>query len=348
MRHVEQMKRLRAQRRRGAAAVPDPAVKERVLVAHEDLRTCSRLDRILGHAGYRCATARSMVRARARLAEGEFDLMLCSIRLPGSRSGLDLVGHVLAQHPHTAAVMVGELGDVALAERALTIGACGYLITPFDADDVLRSVTSAISRRDHDRAVEQELKASREETVQRLCTAVEARDAGTAAHNDGMSDYCRDAARELGLPADRCDLIRAASAMHDIGKIGVPEDILLKPGQLTADERASMEEHSEIGYRILAGSRSELLQLAAVIAWTHHEKFDGSGYPRGLAGDRIPLEGRLAAVADVYDALTRDRVYRPRFARSDAIEMLESGRGTHFDPDVLDALLVVLRRPAGA
>jgi putative two-component system response regulator len=348
MRHVEHVGPSDGSKPADGMAVLEGAVKERLLVVDGDLRIRSRLDRILCHAGYRCATARTAARARARFAEGEFDLILCDVRLPGSGSGLDLVEHVLAQHPHTAAVMVSGRDDIALADRALTIGACGYLIKPFDADDVLRSVASAISRREHDRAVEQELRASREETVQRLCIAVEARDPGMAAHIGEMSDYCRDAARQLGLPADRCDLIRAASAMHDIGKIGIPDDILLKPGTLTADERASMQEHPEIGHRILAGSRSELLQLAAVIAWTHHEKFDGSGYPRGLAGDQIPLEGRLAAVADVYDALTRDRVYRPRFARGDALELLECGRGTHFDPDILDALLVALRRPAGA
>jgi len=249
---------------------------------------------------------------------------------------------VLVHHPDTTAVMMSGLDDIALADRALAMGACGYLVKPFDANDVLRSVTSAISRRQHDLEAAEELKASREETIQRLCIAVEARDPGTAAHISEMSHYCHGVAREIGLPVYRCDLIRNASAMHDIGKIGIPDDILLKPGKLTASERQSMEAHPEIGYRILLGSHSELLQLAAIIAWTHHEKFDGTGYPRGLAGDEIPLEGRLTAVADVYDALTRDRVYRPRFSHGDAIDMLERGRGTHFDPDVLDALFDAL------
>ena len=325
--------------------MPETIVKERVLVIDGDERVRARLGRILVDAGYRWTAAGTAVQARARLAGAPFDLMLCDVRLPGATTGLDLVEHVLAHHPGTTAVMVSELDDVALADRALAIGACGYLVKPFDANDVLRSVTSAISRRQHDLNAAEELKASREETVQRLCTAVEARDPGTAAHISEMSYYCQEAARELGLPTDRCDLIRIASAMHDIGKIGIPDDILLKPGELTAQERQAMEEHPEIGYRILVGSRSELLQLAAVIAWTHHEKFDGSGYPRGLAGDEIPLEGRLAAVADVYDALTRDRVYRPRFSHGDALEMLERGRGTHFDPDVLDALYIALAGP---
>jgi putative two-component system response regulator len=319
--------------------------KERVLVIDDDTAMHARLCRILADAGYRSTSASTAAQARARLAEAPFDLMLCDVQL-GGVSDLDLVEHILVHHPHIAAVIVSGVDDVVLADRALAIGACGYLIKPFDANDVLCSVTSAVSRRRHDLDAEAVLNDAREEMIRRLSTAVEARDPSTAAHIDQMSDYCAAIAHELGLPTDHCELIHTASAMHDVGKIGIPDDILLKPGTLTAPERAAMEQHAEIGYRILVGSRSELLQLAAVIAWTHHERFDGSGYPRGLAGHAIPLEGRIAAVADVFDALTRDRVYRPRFSRGDAVELLERGRGTHFDPYVLDALLAVLERAA--
>jgi putative two-component system response regulator len=157
-----------------------------------------------------------------------------------------------------------------------------------------------------------------------------------------MSEHCFAIARELGLTPERCEMLRVASPMHDVGKLGVADSILLKPGPLTAEERALMERHAEIGYRILAGSRTELLQTAAAIAWTHHERLDGSGYPRGLVGQEIPQDGRIAAVADVFDALTRDRVYRPRFSRAQALDMLAEGRGTEFDPDVLDALAASL------
>ena len=132
--------------------------------------------------------------------------------------------------------------------------------------------------------------------------------------------------------------------MHDVGKVGVSDEILLKPGPLTGDERSAMQLHAEIGYRILAGSRSELLQIAAQVAWTHHERFDGAGYPRRLAGEQIPLDGRIASVADVYDALTRDRVYRPRLPHAEATRYLIAGRGTAFDPSVLDAFLAIVER----
>ena len=127
--------------------------------------------------------------------------------------------------------------------------------------------------------------------------------------------------------------------MHDVGKIAIPDRILLKPGPLDAEERKVIQTHAEIGYRMLAGSGSEMLDLAASIAWTHHEHFDGGGYPRGLAGANIPVEGRIAAVADVFDALTSDRVYRPAFTVDDAIEEMQLLRGTQFDPAVLDVLV---------
>jgi putative two-component system response regulator len=317
--------------------------KERILVIDDDHQILALLGRILKGAGYRHVLAGDVEQARTCLADAPFDLMLCDVEL-GDESGIDLVEHVLALYPHTAAVMVSGLDNVALADRALAVGAYGYLVKPFTSNDVLRSVLGAISRRQHELDVEQELRASREETIERLCIAVEARDPETATHISQMSQLCRDVALELRLPREHCELIRIASAMHDVGKIGIPDNILLKPGKLTPAERTVMEEHAEIGYRILVGSRSELLQLAALIAFTHHERFDGSGYPRGIRGVAIPLEGRIAAVADVYDALTRDRVYRPRMTHDEAMTIMEEGRGTHFDPEVLDALLAVLER----
>jgi len=182
-----------------------------------------------------------------------------------------------------------------------------------------------------------ELRASQEETIQRLSIAIELRDVETAAHVTAMSALCRRIAERLGLPRDRCELIHRASPMHDVGKVGIADRVLLKAGPLTTEERSEMERHAELGYRILAGSTSQLLQTAATIALTHHERYEGGGYPQGLTGDEIPLEGRIAAVADVFDALTRDRVYRRALPREAAIQHLENGRGREFDPEILDA-----------
>jgi putative two-component system response regulator len=316
--------------------------KERVLVIDDDRDSLMLLGRILTAAGYRCTLANDAAEARERLATAPFDLMLCGVLQPGD-TGLDLVEHELAHTSQSAALMVNGLEQLPHDDdRALAVGAYGYLVKPFRANEVLQSVLSALRRRQHDAGIKQELESSREETIQRLCTAVEARDPASAAHINQMSEYCGAIARELGLPSARCDLIRSASAMHDVGKIGIPDRVLLKPGPLTAEERRTIETHAAIGHGILTGSHSELLQLAAEIAWTHHEQLDGGGYPRGISGSAIPLEGRIAAVADVFDALTRDRVYRRRMSRIEALAILEAGRGRHFDPLVLDALLIVL------
>jgi putative two-component system response regulator len=327
--------------------MPEPPVHERILVVDDDRQVLTLLARILERAGYRCTTAVSAEEASAHLDRAPYDLVLCDVQLPGE-PGIDFVERALARDPRIAALMISGLDDVTLADRALAVGAFGYVVKPFTSNDVLIAVLGALSRRRHDHHAEEELRASREETIQRLCIAVEARDPDTATHITEMSGLCRRIAQELDLPPEQCELIRTASAMHDVGKIGIPDQILLKPGPLTPAERAVMERHAEIGYRILVGSRAGLLQLAATIAWTHHERYDGQGYPRGIGGDAIPLEGRIAAVADVYDALTRDRVYRPRLPSEEALAIMREGRGRHFDPDVLDGFLAVVPELAHA
>ena len=146
-------------------------------------------------------------------------------------------------------------------------------------------------------------------------------------------------ASQLGLGDEQILLLRAAAPMHDVGKIATPAEILRKPGPLTPEERKEMERHTEVGHRILSGSESELLQMAARIALTHHEWFDGSGYPRGLAGEEIPIEGRIVAVADVFDALLSDRPYRPGMSVEEAAALIRQGSGSHFDPEVAEVLL---------
>jgi putative two-component system response regulator len=315
--------------------------RERVLVVDDDASVRRLLAHILETEGYRCAAAASLAGAREQLRDATFDVLLCDVHLPDG-TGLDLLEEAIPAHPAMAALVISGLDDVTLGDRALRLGAYGYVVKPFTANDVLIGVLGALAHRRRELSARAAIREASEETIQRLCVAVEARDANTAAHIDGMAERCYAIARELGLSSERCELMRAASPMHDVGKIGVPDHVLLKPGPLTSDERALIERHAEIGYRILAGSRAELLQMAATIAWTHHERLDGSGYPRGLRGDAVPEEGRIAAVADVFDALTRDRVYRPRFSRDEALGMLADGRGRHFDPDVLDALTATL------
>ncbi len=335
----------------------------RILIVDDEEPTRRMLGHLLESHHYTCVLAGDAYEARKRLGGEEFALILCDVNMPGE-SGLELVRHVLKEHPRTAAVMVTGLDDHHLANVALELGAYGYIIKPFESNEVLINVANALRRRRleieneaHRERLEQtvqertaalrlaiqrleqaqkEIRLSREETIQRLAIAAEFRDNATAQHIRRMSHYCELLARRYGLNAERCELIRIASPMHDIGKIGTPDHILLKPGKFTSEEFDAIRRHTEMGYRILAGSEAELLKLAALIALTHHEKFDGSGYPRGLAGDAIPLEGRIAAIADAFDALTTKRVYKPAFPPEQAIDLMRQQRGMHFDPDLLD------------
>ena len=185
----------------------------------------------------------------------------------------------------------------------------------------------------------EELQLSRQETIEGLAKAIELHDSSTGEHVDRMAAIASFLGAQIGFDSDRVRLLRAAAPMHDVGKIGISAEILGKPGPLTAEEREAMEQHTIVGHNIFAHFESELSRLAASIALTHHERFDGSGYPRGLEGDEIPIEGRITAVADVFDALLTDRSYRSAFSVDDAIAVMRDGRGTQFDPEIVDVLL---------
>jgi hypothetical protein len=189
-----------------------------------------------------------------------------------------------------------------------------------------------------------ELEIAQAETVRRLSMAVEFRDEDTGAHIERIGRFSTLLAEHVGMDADFCATLTHAAPLHDVGKVAIPDAILLKPGVLTPEERAIVETHAEEGHRLLRGSSSSILDLAATIALSHHEKWDGSGYPRGVVGEAIPIEGRIVAVADVFDALTSDRVYRRAFTVEEAVDMMLEQRGRHFDPVLLDAFMEVLGR----
>jgi len=189
-----------------------------------------------------------------------------------------------------------------------------------------------------------ELEIAQAETVRRLSMAVEFRDEDTGAHIERIGRFSTLLAEQVGMEPDFCATLSHAAPLHDVGKVAIPDAILLKPGKLTAQERAIVETHAEEGHRLLRGSSSSILDLAATIALSHHEKWNGSGYPRGVVGEAIPIEGRIVAVADVFDALTSDRVYRKAFTVEEAVDIMLEQRGRHFDPVLLDAFMEVLGR----
>jgi putative two-component system response regulator len=336
-----------------------PQAAARILVVDDEEPIARLLARVLDQHGYTCTTVASAAAARAALEATPFELMLCDVTMPGE-TGLELIRDVLGKHDGLAAIMVTAHDDAALADQALDLGAYGYVTKPFHTTEILVNVSNALRRRlleiesqEHRRELERivalrtdelssalrRLRETHAETIRRLAGAAEARDGDTGRHIERMARICSLLALRLGFDDERAWSLRVAAPMHDIGKIGLPDRILHKPGPLTPRERSEMQQHTEIGRQLLEGSDDPLMLLGAELAWTHHERWDGSGYPRGLVGGEVGVEARIVAVADVFDALTNDRAYRPAFPLDGALELMQEGRATHFDPDVLDAFL---------
>jgi len=344
-------------------AMPAAVLAGRILVVDDDMSVRCALAGILSEAGYDVRDVGSAPEARHALEHDTIALLLSDVSMPGE-TGVDLIRFVFTDHPQTATLLISALEDPALAKVAMDYGVYGYLSKPVRRTEVLIGVMNALRRRE----VEARERAGREnlerivrertsalsqtlerleasagqgrmlqgESIHRWAQAAEHREPGVAGHLQRMSRFCAVLGPQFGLHAESLEL---ASMLHDVGKLTIPDAILLQPGPLSSEERLKVQTHAEAGYEMLRGSRSSLLDLAAVIARTHHEKFDGSGYPHGLAGAAIPLAGRVAAVADVFDALTCDRVYRAAWAVEEAVTWMTDQRGTHFDPNLVDALL---------
>jgi putative two-component system response regulator len=282
------------------------------------------------------------------------DLVVVDFMMPG------MDGHQLLEAVRTLPggkdvpiVMITAAGERSIRHRALELGATDFLTKPVDATEMRVRLTNLLAlRRSHlqqknrNRWLADEVRKATEaitnreqELIIRLSRAAEFRDPETGGHILRMAHFSRLIAMGLGLPEDYCDLIQKAAPMHDVGKLGIPDAILLKPGRLTEEEFTIMKRHPGIGHAILDGSESDLIRLGAEIAHYHHEKFDGSGYPFGLKGSDIPLTGRIVAVADVFDALTSKRPYKTGWSVEDAAKFLMEGKETHFDPACVEAFL---------
>jgi len=314
----------------------------RVLCVDDDAQVRGVIARVLQSAGHECVAAADADEARARLEDEPFSVVLCDINLPG-RSGLDLLREVRANHPDVATLVVTGRDDPTIADRALDLGAFGYVTKPFAPNELLIDLANALHRRRAETerriAADRAVRQAYVETLSRLSRAVEYHHGQTGAHIERVGEHAATIARALGLDEERVELIRLAAPLHDLGKIGVPAELLNKRGPLDAEERTLMERHTELGNELLGGSGNELLDLAATIAWTHHERWDGGGYPRGLRGEEIPLEGRIVAIADVFDAVTSDRPYSAARSVDEALAVIAAQRGTGFDPEVVDAFV---------
>ncbi len=273
------------------------------------------------------------------------DLVLVDYMMPGM-DGLEFIRQFTAMPGRTdiPIIMVTTENEKAVRREALTLGATEFLAKPVDTIEFRTRVRNLLALRRSQKmlrdramllqsevecAVEKIIQNERD-LIQRLARAVEYRDSETGAHVSRMSRYSALIAKELMMTLEYQEMILLASPLHDVGKIGIPDHILLKPGRLDDDELTIMRRHPEIGERLLAGSESPLVQLAAEIAVSHHEKFDGSGYPRGLVGEDIPLSGRIVAVADVFDALTSSRPYKQGWTNEAARKFILDHSDTHF------------------
>lgn len=334
------------------------ASSARILIVDDEPANLKLLDRMLANAGYvnraLIEDPREVISAyRAAPA----DLILLDINMP-HLDGYGVMEQLQAlQDPLLPPIIVlTAQHDKAYLLRALSAGAADFIGKPFDREELLMRVRNLLSahlahRLLHDQktVLEEmvsertaELHHTRLMVVQRLGRAAEYRDEETGNHILRMSHICARIAAAAGWDSEQCDLILNASPMHDIGKIGIPDAVLLKPGKLNAEEWQIMQQHASIGAELLDGDDSDLLQMARDIAQTHHEKWDGSGYPQGLTGEEIPLSGRIAALADVFDALLSDRPYKKAWSIADAVDFIESNSGKHFDPRLVELFRGVL------
>ena len=333
----------------------DQAAKDMILVVDDEPLISDIIAKCLESEGYVCDIAHSTEQALDKLEQKEFSLVVSDIMMPG-KTGIELLAIIKQQYPDMAVIMVTAVDDRKTAVKALQLGAYGFVIKPFDLNEIAISVVNALERRRlhiHSRQYEARLENDvrsrtvdvhrrEEEICMRLTSACEYRDIETGSHTRRLGMYCFLLAGELGWEESLRDEIRIAACMHDIGKIGVPDIILLKEGLLTAEEFDIIKTHTTIGAQILSGSDISLLNMARDIALSHHEKWAGTGYPCGLAGEQIPESARMVAILDVYDALVHERVYRPAMSEQDTIQIMAKDRGSHFDARIFDAFLHII------
>lgn len=333
-------------------------VEAKILIVDDEPGNIAVLRRMLAHAGYHNLKTTTNGREVTDIyLTYSPDLILLDLKMPGF-NGFEVMKDLkkFQGNDYLPILILTAQRDSETRLRALESGAKDFVNKPFDATEILARIGNMLEVRllhnqvrDNNKTLEEkilertyELEKTRMEVIHRLGRAAEFRDNETGLHVIRMSRFSQRLAQQLGLPDSECDLILNASPMHDIGKIGIPDRILLKPGKLTYDEWEIMKKHSEIGAKLLSGSKSPLIQMAEEIALTHQERWDGSGYPQGLKGEEIPLVSRVVAVADVFDALTSDRPYKKAWPVEDSANEIISKSGILFDPKLVASFKEVL------
>jgi putative nucleotidyltransferase with HDIG domain len=334
-------------------------MESRILIVDDEAPIRALLGEHLQQVGYCVTLAANGPAALDLLLKSEFDLVLTDVRMPGM-NGLELLAEITRAKPGVGVLMLTACEDLTLAVNAMRIGALDYILKPFRLSEITLSVQEALDRRQdkieqtqrmrlledtvNERTVElrrllDQLHDASEITLEALVAALDAREHETQAHSKRVSEYTLYLAREMSVDATQLDIIRRGAMLHDIGKIGISDSILLKPGKLTDEEWVDMQKHPQIGYWILDGI--EALKPASDVVLSHHEKYDGTGYPKKLNGGHIPLGSRIFSVTDCLDVMTSNRPYRKASSYEDARAEIAQFSGTQFDPEVVKYFLRV-------
>jgi len=334
-----------------------------ILVVDDQPQNIELLDAYLVPRGYEIVRAANGEEALGKLSGNQIDLILLDVMMPGM-DGFEVTRRVRQDDNNRLLpiILVTALRETEDRIKGIEAGCDDFLSKPVDKMELLARVQSLLKVKayndlisNYQKELESEvtrrteelkhaferIKAASLDTIYRLSMASEYKDEDTGAHIKRMSRYCAAIARRMGLDESTIETILYATPMHDLGKIGIPDLILVKPAKLDPVEWEIMKLHTVIGAKILKGSDAEFIRLGETIARSHHEKWDGSGYPDGLKGVEIPIAGRIAAIADVFDALTSKRPYKEPFSVEKSLAIIREGRGSHFDPDVVDAFFAI-------
>ncbi len=331
----------------------------RVLAVDDEPAACKLLSLILAPPAFRCTTAATAEEALVALQREPFDAVISDLQMPGL-SGMELLMEVRHQHPHMAFLVTTGVDDVDVGVKAMRSGADDYLVKPLHESAVVASLENALQKRRLEQEVEhyrlhleelvaartdqlqaalQQIEQSYEDTLQALGAAIDLRDNETGGHSQRVCRYSLEIARAMGWQEKRLGTLARGAYLHDIGKLGVPDGILLKPGPLTPEERKLMQRHSQIGYDLVKDI--PFLADATDVVLMHHERFDGTGYPQALKGEQIPMSARIFAIADTLDAITSERPYQRASSFESAREVISRLSGTAFDPQVVNVFLSI-------
>jgi putative two-component system response regulator len=337
--------------------LPEEFRKASVVVVDDNPANVALLSKILKSEGYENVAVFTDPRlVRPHYEKNRVDIILLDIRMP-YMDGFEVMAELnaVALDDYLPVLVLTAQTDIETRHRALESGAKDFLNKPFEQAEALNRIYNILdvrlmhnNIRDQNFELEKmvqartrEIEETRLDVIRRLGRAAEYRDNETGFHVIRMSKYCERLALATGLSEEDATILLNASPMHDVGKIGIPDSILLKPGKLDAEEWEIMKSHSTIGGEILSGSDTRLMEVARIVALAHHENWDGSGYPAGLSGEDIPLPGRIASICDVFDALLSDRPYKKAWPYETAIEFMRKESGTKYDPELLELFFAI-------